>query len=68
MAEKIRVLVSSMTPIESDAEAVTMSIGYGTIVPAVDSVMEDFVRKVDDALYLAKRLGRNRTVSIEAAN
>lgn len=31
LAEKIRVLVSSMSPIENDAEPVTMSIGYGTI-------------------------------------
>ena len=66
LAEKIRILVSSMSPTEADAPSVTMSIGYGTIEPQRDSSMEEFIRAVDDALYRAKQRGRNRAVSIES--
>jgi len=67
LAEKIRVLVSSMSSIEADAKPVTVSIGYGTIEPPRDSSMEDFIKAVDQALYRAKQQGRNQTVSIESA-
>ena len=41
---------------------VTASIGVATQVPSRDESSHDLVRKADDALYQAKRLGRNRVV------
>lgn len=38
----------------------TISIGIGTVVPAHQDVLTDFVDRVDRALYQAKLAGRNR--------
>ena len=49
--------------IEADGQ-VTASIGVATCVPPRDvSGMEDFIGVADDALYDAKRQGRNRVVA-----
>lgn len=41
---------------------VTASIGVGTVVPSIHDTPEMLLRKVDQALFLAKELGRNRIV------
>lgn len=70
LAEKLRVLVSSLpfADVSSPAQSVTISIGYGTIVPEPNGAMEDFIRAVDGALYRAKQQGRNRTVGTDSSN
>ncbi len=64
IAENIRLAVVAMAlPHEqsSEAKVITMSIGYGTALPTKESSMENFIRSVDAALYLAKQQGRNQT-------
>ena len=70
LAERLRLLVSSLSTTDADSSApsITISIGYGTIEPRQDSVMEDFIRAVDGALYRAKQQGRNRTVAINSTD
>ena len=41
---------------------VTMSLGVGTIEPSLEIEMTSFVDQVDDALYQAKKQGRDRFV------
>ncbi len=41
---------------------VTTSIGFVNQIPSRDESIEDFIRKADEALYLAKKNGRNQCV------
>ena len=41
---------------------VTMSLGVGTIMPSLQENMMSFVDQVDEALYEAKKQGRDRTI------
>ncbi len=68
LAEKLRILVSSLSHADDNTPSITISIGYGTIVPQRNSAMEDFIRAVDGALYRAKQQGRNRTVAIDSSD
>ncbi len=65
LAERVLVLVSSMSPAVRDAGQVTMSVGFGTIEPARDTSMKAFIKAVDEAMYCAKKAGRNQAVSTE---
>ena len=42
------------------ADCVTISLGVANIIPQPSGSIADFIRSVDDALYLAKQEGRNR--------
>lgn len=65
LAERIRVRIASMPMPDAATRPVTISIGVGSIVPQRDMRGEDFIKRVDDALYRAKQLGRNRSVPTE---
>jgi diguanylate cyclase (GGDEF)-like protein len=73
VAERLRVLVEKHTCARvSNLEIkIQISIGVSTIQPnqyiAQDPhfLMEQFVKKSDDAMYKAKKLGRNRTCCCE---
>ncbi len=58
LAEKLRVLVESYT--FNTVGKKTASFGVGTIHNSEDEM--ELIRRIDDALYEAKRLGRNRVV------
>jgi len=44
---------------------VTCSIGIATIFPSYNMTINEFIRKADNALYLAKENGRNQIASID---
>ena len=62
IADKIREQLS-VTDIPLDdgrITNITISTGISSLVPSQDSIVEDFIRRADDALYKAKHEGRNR--------
>lgn len=49
------------------SERVTLSIGVTSVIPNQNTAIKDFIKKADDAVYIAKRLGRDR-VSTDVSN
>jgi diguanylate cyclase (GGDEF)-like protein len=47
----------------SVSEHLSVSIGIGTVVPSTGHLLSEFVLKTDQALYSAKRDGRNRVIA-----
>jgi diguanylate cyclase (GGDEF)-like protein len=46
------------------SSSVTFSMGLATIIPDRETLPEIIIKKADDALYKAKKAGRNRIVSV----
>jgi diguanylate cyclase (GGDEF)-like protein len=66
LAEKIRTAIEDLkieNKYSGDHNLVTVSIGVSTVIPDDDSEFINFIDEADKALYVAKRRGRNRTVS-----
>jgi two-component system, cell cycle response regulator len=61
IAEELRAAVASASVTTEAGElSITMSFGFATVQPGESATWEDLVRAADDALYRAKRGGRNR--------
>jgi diguanylate cyclase (GGDEF)-like protein len=60
MAERIRVAVSQRVPDRAGSLNLTCSLGVATY-PQDASERKDLLRHADQAMYVAKRLGRNQT-------
>jgi two-component system chemotaxis family response regulator WspR len=48
---------------DTTLSSVTMSIGVASVVPSPESSVEELIQQADQALYAAKRGGRNRVIS-----
>jgi diguanylate cyclase (GGDEF)-like protein len=64
VAETIRqdVEKGSVPTLQGEPTSVTVSIGIGSILPAMNGDFMDLVQQADKYLYLAKEAGRNRIV------
>jgi diguanylate cyclase (GGDEF)-like protein len=67
VAERVRSAVADMREPHAISEhaIVTISVGVVAIIPGADDDPADFLKAADDALYKAKRAGRNRVVRSE---
>lgn len=69
IAERLRAAVAatrSALPQEAEGLAVTASFGVGCAHPAPEAppVLDELISRVDEALYAAKRAGRNRVCPV----
>lgn len=66
IAERLRVAVANqVVEHESARIRITVSIGVATLRPGEDTTFPDLVARADQALYEAKRRGKNRVVTAE---
>ncbi len=68
-AEKIRADVEALSIPHlrgTSAGVSTVSIGIAGVLPGADTTLVDTLRRADEALYQAKRIGRNRVVLHDA--
>ena len=62
VAERLRTSVASMAvPWKEQLPQVTISLGICTFENSVDADAAEIIRRADEALYLSKERGRNRT-------
>lgn len=64
-AEKLRKAIEALCVDVADGIRVTASFGISSFAPTLAKA-EDWIAKADEALYAAKRSGRNRCVAAEA--
>lgn len=50
-------------PHSSISDYVTITLGVASLIPSDDLSVNDFIKQADDALYDAKRKGRNKSIS-----
>jgi diguanylate cyclase (GGDEF)-like protein len=60
LAERIRTNVESLRPFEKNDRRVTVSLGVASLQESDE--VDSMIQRMDEALYRAKELGRNRTV------
>ena len=56
-----------MHAISPHGRRVTESVGAGTVIPEGPVTRADFIKAVDQQLYLAKANGRNRIEHVQVA-
>jgi diguanylate cyclase (GGDEF)-like protein len=62
VAERLRIMVEAMqVPWETPLPQVTISLGIFTFNQDTDLPASDIIKRADEALYLSKERGRNRT-------
>ncbi|MGC2111830.1 MAG: diguanylate cyclase [Candidatus Korobacteraceae bacterium] len=60
-AERLRAAISSASIFASQIQiGITISVGVATATPHRGDTVEQLIRRADEALYIAKRNGRNR--------
>ena|GEM_PF-3410892 len=64
--DDVRLQASMLTSTLAPDLAMTISVGVASCVPSAESAPEDLVRQADNALYKAKRSGRNKVVLSES--
>jgi two-component system chemotaxis response regulator CheY len=65
IAERVRQSVANQNILVSDlgrAIKITASFGISSFVPGISATVDELIKKADEALYKAKREGRNRVV------
>jgi diguanylate cyclase (GGDEF)-like protein len=60
MAESLRIAIKDISPQWNEGSSISCSLGAATYVPPPKTTGEKILKAADDALYQAKRLGRNR--------
>jgi len=67
VAERVRrnVEESVIPTLEGGESGITVSIGITTMLPCTNTPTDEFIKKADKALYIAKEAGRNTIVKSE---
>lgn len=67
LAERVRQGVEALPPYGGDERSVSVSIGIGVYEPGTAQTLADLIARADEALYRAKRDGRNRVEAPQPA-
>jgi diguanylate cyclase (GGDEF)-like protein/PAS domain S-box-containing protein len=65
VAERIRENISNIKMKSDDENEISLSVSIGITKPiTVDEKLNEIMKRADDAMYMAKNLGRNKVVSM----